>query len=429
LEHGHRGRNIIIMRNLAVVGAQWGDEGKGKIVDLVSLHYDIVARYQGGHNAGHTVVIQGNSYILQLIPSGMLRGGKIGLIGNGVVIEPSALIKEIAKMEQAGFRFDDRLYISDRCHVILPHHLWREQESEKSQKIGTTMRGIGPAYEDKAARRGFRISDFLQPDFQEHLGEIYKRDFGGKGSDFIAQIPQLGKQIQNYVCNCSAFLAKAIQEGKSLLFEGAQGTMLDVDHGTYPYVTSSSCAAGGISTGLGIGPKYVHKVMGVSKAYVTRVGGGPLPTELNDETGDYIRKKGKEFGAVTGRPRRCGWLDLVALKYAVQINGMDVLCITKLDILDELERIQVCIRYDSTTETTEFPASAAILETYRPILKSFAGWNSNTYALRKLEELPKQARRYLEFIEDYLQIPVALISTSPERDDTILFPAFDTLFH
>src|SRR5262245_6208753 len=240
------------MTNLAVIGAQWGDEGKGKIVDLVSLHYDIVARYQGGHNAGHTVMIQGKSYILQLIPSGMMRGGKVGVIGNGVVIEPDALLQEIRRMEAAGFSFDGRLHISDRAHLILPHHRWREQEEEKKQKIGTTMRGIGPAYEDKAARRGFRVCDLMQPDFEKQLRELY----GSKqeAEPFLARIPEFRDEFKKYICNCSALLSKAIQEGKSILFEGAQGTMLDLDHGTYPYVTSSSCAAGGISTGLGIGP-------------------------------------------------------------------------------------------------------------------------------------------------------------------------------
>jgi adenylosuccinate synthase len=414
------------MANLAIVGAQWGDEGKGKIVDLVSLHYDIVARYQGGHNAGHTVVIEGKSYILQLIPSGMFRGGKVGVIGNGVVIEPSALLAEIKKMEESGFSFDGRLNISDRAHVILPHHRWREQESEKTQKIGTTLRGIGPAYEDKASRRGFRISDLLQSDFEERLRSLYATK--PEGNEFLSRIPEFQQQLGRYECNCSSFLAGEIQKGKNLLFEGAQGTMLDVDHGTYPYVTSSSCAAGGISTGLGIGPKHVHKVLGVSKAYATRVGSGPFPSELSDETGETIRKRGKEFGSVTGRPRRCGWLDLVALKYASQINAMDALCITKLDILDVFDEIAVCVEYDlNGSKTYEFPASNDQVERCKPVFRTFPGWKSNTYGLRKLTDLPMQARKYLEFIEEYLSVPVAMISTSPERDDTIFYPAFDTL--
>jgi adenylosuccinate synthase len=414
------------MPNLAVIGAQWGDEGKGKIVDLVSLHFDIVARYQGGHNAGHTVVIEGKSYILQLIPSGMFRGGKIGVIGNGVVIEPSALLAEIAKMEQSGFSFEGRLHISDRAHLILPHHRWREQESEKTQKIGTTLRGIGPAYEDKAARRGFRISDLLQTDFARRLGEQYEGKTEGK--EFLSRIPEFRAELGKYVCNCSSFLSEALGKEKRLLFEGAQGTMLDVDHGTYPYVTSSSCAAGGISTGLGIGPKYVHKVLGVSKAYATRVGSGPFPSELKDSTGDIIRQRGKEFGSITGRPRRCGWLDLVALRYAAQINGMDALCITKLDILDEFDEIAVCVEYDSQSrKIQEFPATNSDVELCQPVLRKFPGWKSNTYGLRKVSELPVQARKYLEFIEEFLKVPVAMISTSPERDDTVFYPAFDTL--
>jgi len=413
------------MTNLAVVGAQWGDEGKGKIVDLVSLHFDVVARYQGGHNAGHTVVIEGKSYILQLIPSGMFRGGKIGVIGNGVVIEPSALLAEIHKMENSGFNFDGQLNISDRANLILPHHRWREQEEEKKQKIGTTMRGIGPCYEDKAGRRGYRVCDLMQSDFESRLRAQYE---GRDAEEFFTQVPVFRREIGKYVCNCSAFLANAIREQKRLLFEGAQGTMLDLDHGTYPFVTSSSCAAGGISTGLGIGPKAVHKVLGVSKAYATRVGSGPFPSELHDAIGDFIRNKGKEFGSITGRPRRCGWLDLVALKYAAQINGMDALCITKLDILDELDEINVCVAYEIRGERTEeFPASASLTGQCRPVLKSFPGWKSVTYALRELSRLPSNARKYLEFVEEYLRTPVAMISTSPERDDTIFYPAFDTI--
>jgi adenylosuccinate synthase len=411
------------MPNLAIVGAQWGDEGKGKIVDLVSLHFDIVGRYQGGHNAGHTVVIEGKSYILQLIPSGMFRGGKEGVIGNGVVIEPSALLAEIRKMQDSGFTLENRLYISDRAHLILPHHRWQEQEAEKKQNIGTTMRGIGPAYEDKAARRGFRVCDLLQSDFADRLGSLYAGK--GEAGEFLSRIPEFQKEFSRYACNCSAFLAAAIGQQKRLLFEGAQGTMLDVDHGTYPFVTSSSCAAGGISTGLGIGPKHVHKVLGVSKAYATRVGSGPFPSELKDSVGDFIRNKGREFGSITGRPRRCGWIDLVALKYAIQINGMDALCITKLDILDELAEVNACVGYEiDGKEITSFPA---YLENCRPVLKTFDGWKSNTYGLRKIVDLPSKAREYLDFLEEFLHTPVALLSTSPERDDTVFFPAFDTL--
>lgn len=414
------------MPNLAVVGAQWGDEGKGKIVDLVSLHFDVVARYQGGHNAGHTVVIQGKSYVLQLIPSGMFRGGKIGLIGTGVVIEPNALIREVRKMRDAGFQLDNRLLVSDRAHLVLPHHLWKEQEEEKQLKIGTTMKGIGPCYEEKAGRRGYRVADLIQSDFGQRMGEVYGNR--PEAAEFLATIPELQSSIKPYVCHGSAFLNNAIREGKSLLFEGAQGTMLDLDHGTYPFVTSSSCAAGGISSGLGIGPKHVHKVLGVSKAYVTRVGGGPLPTELLNETGEYMRKKGHEYGAVTGRPRRCGWLDLVALRYSAQINGMDALCITKLDILDELDEINVCTGYRTAEgEEQDFPASLGLLEQCEPIYKTFPGWKTNTFALRRLSDLPAAARTYISFLEDHMQIPVAMISTSPERDDTVFYPSFDSL--
>lgn len=415
------------MSNLAIIGAQWGDEGKGKIVDLVSLHFDIVARYQGGHNAGHTVVIEGKSYVLQLIPSGMFRGGKHGVIGNGVVIEPTALLAEIHRMEEAGFSFQDRLHISDRAHLILPHHKWRELESEKKQAIGTTMRGIGPCYEDKAGRRGYRVSDLVQADFEKKLREVYEGN--PQADEFLKQIPTFQNEFKKYVCHCSSFLSDAMHQGKRLLFEGAQGTMLDVDHGTYPFVTSSSCAAGGIAAGLGIGPGAVHKVLGISKAYVTRVGGGPLPTELNNDTGELIRQRGKEFGAVTGRPRRCGWLDLIALKYAVQINGLDALCITKLDILDALDEIQLCTGYRSKdgSEVKDFPASLDLLAECAPVYKKFEGWKSNTFAIRKLEDVPQLARQYLQFIEEYLQVPIAMLSTSPERDDTIFYPSFDTL--
>ncbi len=414
------------MSNLAVIGAQWGDEGKGKIVDLVSLHFDIVARYQGGHNAGHTVVIEGKSYILQLIPSGMFRGGKVGVIGNGVVIEPSALLAEMHKMENSGFSFEGRLHISDRAHLILPHHRWREQETEKTQKIGTTLRGIGPTYEDKAARKGYRISDLMQPDFRQRLESLYGDR--ADASEFISRTEEFRVKLAQYVCNCSSFLAEAIRQGKRLLFEGAQGTMLDVDHGTYPFVTSSSCAAGGISTGLGIGPKYIHRVLGVSKAYATRVGSGPFPSELQNEIGDTIRNRGREFGSITGRPRRCGWLDLVGLKYAAQINGMDAVCITKLDILDVFDEISVCIEYELDGERIqEFPASFQAVERIHPVWRTFPGWKCNTFALRKLNDLPVKARKYLDFVEEFIQVPVAMISTSPERDDTIFYPAFDTL--
>jgi len=414
------------MSNLAVIGAQWGDEGKGKIVDLVSLHFDIVARYQGGHNAGHTVVIEGKTYILQLIPSGMFRGGKIGIIGNGVVIEPNALLTEIKKMEAAGFRFEGRLHISDRAHLILPHHRWREKESEKIQNIGTTLRGIGPTYEDKSARRGMRVCDLMQSNFADRLLPMYKGN--AEGEEFLEQVPKFRAEFSKYACNCSSFLAEAIRNEKRLLFEGAQATMLDVDHGTYPFVTSSSCAAGGISTGLGIGPKHIHKVLGVSKAYATRVGSGPFPSELTDLTGDKIRNRGKEFGSITGRPRRCGWLDLVALKYATQISGMDALCITKLDILDEFDEIAAGVEYDLDGEKIhEFPASYEAVERCSVHLRKFPGWKSNTYGLKKLDNFPLNARKYLDFIEDYLQVPVAMLSTSPERDDTIFFPAFDTI--
>jgi adenylosuccinate synthase len=348
------------------------------------------------------------------------------VIGNGVVIAPSALLAEIKKMESSGFYFENRLHISDRAHLILPHHLWRERESEKTMNIGTTLRGIGPTYEDKAARRGFRVCDLLNSNFEDRLQPIYE----GKpeGEEFLAQVPAYRKEFAKYVCNCSSFLADAIQQNKRLLFEGAQATMLDVDHGTYPFVTSSSCAAGGISTGLGIGPKHIHKVLGVSKAYATRVGSGPFPSELKDSTGDSIRNRGKEFGSITGRPRRCGWLDLVALKYAVQINGMDALCITKLDILDEFDEIGVCTEYELEGERIrEFPASSDRVENCSVILRKFPGWKSNTYGLRKLSDLPSSARKYLDFIEDYLQVPIAMLSTSPERDDTIFYPAFDTI--
>jgi adenylosuccinate synthase len=414
------------MANLAVVGAQWGDEGKGKIVDLVSLHFDIVARYQGGHNAGHTVVIEGKSYILQLIPSGMFRGGKVGVIGNGVVIEPNALLNEIKKMEASGFTFEGRLHISDRAHLILPHHRWREKEAEKTQNIGTTLRGIGPAYEDKAGRRGMRVCDLMQSNFADRLATLYQGN--AEGEEFLAQIPRFRTEFAKYATNTSAFLADAIRQEKRLLFEGAQATMLDVDHGTYPFVTSSSCAAGGISTGLGIGPKYIHKVLGVSKAYATRVGSGPFPSELKDAQGDLIRNRGKEFGSITGRPRRCGWLDLVALKYATQISGMDALCITKLDILDAFDEIAAAVEYDiQGNRTREFPASCDDVESCSVVLRKFPGWKTNTFGIRTIQDLPTNARKYLDFIEDYLQVPVAMLSTSPERDDTIFFPAFDTI--
>ena len=425
------------MSNIVIVGAQWGDEGKGKIVDLLSEKFDIVARYQGGHNAGHTVEIGTKQFVLQLIPCGLLRPGKKGVIGNGVVLDPAALLKEIDMLEKAGISIAGRLFISNRTHLIFPYHRLLEKASENSNKresIGTTLRGIGPTYEDKFGRRGIRVGDiFNEENFRRlidlavadkqvtlgMLGSNEKLDSRVIADEYVA----LCGRLKPYVADTSLLLNRWMAAGESVMFEGAQGTMLDVDHGTYPFVTSSSASAGGVCSGLGVGPTRIGGVVGVSKAYTTRVGGGPFPTEDKGAAGEEIRQRGREFGAVTGRPRRCGWFDVPVLRYSATVNGLDSLIVTKLDILDTLDEIPVCTGFViNGSRSEEFPSQVKELAKVQPVYLKLPGWKSNTYGLTRWEDLPKQACGYLEFIREQLGVEIALVSTGPERSQEILLP-------
>ena len=418
------------MMNLAVLGAQWGDEGKGKIVDLLTPNFDIVARYQGGHNAGHTVYVGGTKFILRLIPSGVLHPGVTCVIGNGVVVDPLALLAEVDELTTRGVDVEGRIVISDKAHLILPYHRDLELLSEArrgDRKIGTTSRGIGPAYEDKIARRGIRAGDLADPhaleqDIRDNV-TARNRLVQDTTMDWRAVLEQLlvhGARIRPWVRDVSLMLSEAIRDGRSILFEGAQGTLLDIDHGTYPFVTSSNASIGGVCTGLGVGPRAVGGVLGVAKAYTTRVGEGPLPTELSGEMGNRLRESGHEYGAVTGRPRRCGWYDAVALRYSVRINGLDALALTKLDVLDGLERIDICTAYRSEGRTLQdFPSDIARLSACEPVYETMPGWPTPTRGVRRFADLPAAARRYVARLEEVSGVPVAVISTGSERDDTI----------
>jgi adenylosuccinate synthase len=416
--------------NLAVLGAQWGDEGKGKIVDLLTPGFDIVARYQGGHNAGHTVYVGGTKFILRLIPSGILHPGITCVIGNGVVVDPQALLAEVDELVNKGVNIDNRIVISDKAHLILPYHRDLDLLSEArrgERKIGTTSRGIGPAYEDKIARRGIRAADLadakaLEQDVRDNV-MARNRLVQDTTMDWRPVLDQLltdGARIRPWVRDVSLMLSEAMHDGKSVLFEGAQGTLLDIDHGTYPYVTSSNASVGGVCTGLGISPRLIGGVLGVAKAYTTRVGEGPLPTELFGEMGERLRESGHEYGAVTGRPRRCGWYDAVAIRYSVRINGLDALALTKLDVLDGVERLDICTAYRCGSQTlTEFPSDIARLASCKPVYETMPGWSSPTRGLRRFGDLPEAARRYVSRLEEVSSVPIALISTGSERDDTI----------
>jgi adenylosuccinate synthase len=417
--------------NIVVLGAQWGDEGKGKIVDLLAPRFSIVARYQGGHNAGHTVYVRGAKFILRLIPSGILHDGITCAIGNGVVIDPHALLAEVRELEKNGIHVGDRLVISDRAHLILPYHRELDVLSEArrgERKIGTTSRGIGPAYEDKVARRGIRIGDLQDFDALAeaitHNVDARNRIIEGKPMDadtVLADLKEQWEQIRGWVIDVSLFLARAQAEGRRILFEGAQGTLLDIDHGTYPYVTSSSATAGGVCTGLGVGPRTINGVLGVVKAYTTRVGEGPLVSELHGAEGDRLREKGGEFGAVTGRPRRCGWFDAVAVRYAARINGLDALAVTKMDVLDGMDQIPICAAYRHRGRTiTEFPGDIAQLAACEPVYESMPGWSEPTKGVRRFDALPVDARNYIARLEQLTGVPAAVISTGSEREDTII---------
>ncbi len=423
------------MSNLIVLGAQWGDEGKGKIVDLLSEKFHAVARYQGGHNAGHTVYIGETKYVLKLIPSGVLRPGVVAIIGNGVVIDPGALLEEIATLEAAGVDVKSQLKISTRAHVIFPFHRTLEKMSEGREDrtaIGTTSRGIGPCYEDKVARRGIRIADLVDPDFEklyrslaedkELIAKAFQISEPGDFSQIMAQYRRYADDIRPLAYDTAHLLNSMIGDGKSVLFEGAQGTMLDIDFGTYPFVTSSSAAAGGACTGTGVAPTKIDGILGVSKAYITRVGAGPFPSEEHGPLGEQIRTAGQEFGAVTGRPRRCGWFDVPLLRYTAEVNGFDSLIITKLDVLDELEEIPVCVAYEVDGQVmTQMPASTRRMEAIKPVFERLPGWRRSTRGTTRLEDLPNEAKRYLEFLEAKTGIEIGSVSNGPERNETMIF--------
>ena len=420
--------------NIAVIGAQWGDEGKGKIVDLLTSNVSIVARYQGGHNAGHTVNVGAARFILHLLPSGILHPGVRCVIGNGVVVDPQALFAEIETLATQGVEVGDRLLISDKAHVILPYHRELEMLAETRRgddRIGTTSRGIGPSYEDKVGRRGIRVGDLGDTSDDGPLAAavrenvlIRNRAIGGAETDWRtlhAALRMAWTRLERCVGDVSLFLTTAMQAGERVLFEGAQGTLLDIDHGTYPFVSSSNATVGGICTGLGVGPRAIGAVLGVAKAYTTRVGEGPLPTELHGESGDRLRESGREYGASTGRPRRCGWYDAVAVRYAVRVNGLDALAVTKLDVLDGLDEIPLCTAYRHRDGiVTEFPSTGAMVAACEPVYEMLPGWSIPTAGVRRYGDLPPEAKTYLRRIKEVTGVPIAIVSTGSDRSDTIL---------
>ncbi|MHB1949577.1 MAG: adenylosuccinate synthase [Gammaproteobacteria bacterium] len=420
---------------IVILGSQWGDEGKGKIVDLLMEKASVVARFQGGHNAGHTLVIDGKKTVLRLIPSGILHSHVQCLIGNGVVLSPTALLQEIGELESRGIPVTERLRISEACILIMPYHVALDQAREKAKghaKIGTTGRGIGPAYEDKVARRALRFGDlFDEKRFASKLQEVldyhnfilqhYHQhetlDYRQLLESTLALVPQL----EPMKADVSALLAEHRQQGKHILFEGAQGTLLDVDHGTYPYVTSSNTVAGAASVGSGFGPRYIDYVLGITKAYTTRVGSGPFPTELQDDTGKRLAERGNEFGSVTGRPRRCGWLDMVLLRRSHQLNSFSGLCVTKLDVLDGLDTVRICTAYRLNGKTiTQLPTDASELAACEPIYEDLPGWKESTFGVKTFNELPQNAKKYLLRLEELAGVPIDIISTGPDRNETIM---------
>jgi adenylosuccinate synthase len=428
-------------KTAVIVGAQWGDEGKGKIVDVLSHNFSVVARYAGGHNAGHTVIINGKKFILQLVPCGVLRTGCRSVIGNGVVLDPLAFLKEVGSLREAGVQVDGNLFVSNRAHVILPYHRMIELAAENAPgrvKIGTTSRGIGPAYEDKMGRRGLRVADLLDLKLlKKHIENAVREKnmiahalFNTEPLDpdkMYTEYAQAAEKVAPFVCDTAMLLNQALNQGESILFEGAQGTMLDIDHGTYPFVTSSSATSGGAVIGTGIAPNAINSVIGITKAYCTRVGEGPFPSEDKGDSGDNLRKRGNEYGAVTGRPRRTGWLDLPLLRYSGMINGTNWLVVTKLDVLDELAEIPVCVGYKIDGKpTAEAPAHASGYEEIECVYEKLPGWRTSTEGIVQFDKLPKAAREYLAFIEKEAGARVGMISTGPDRDHTILVDDFIT---
>jgi adenylosuccinate synthase len=408
-------------RNLTVIGAQCGEEGKGKIVDLLTPRFSIVARYQGGHNAGHTVYVRGQKFVLHLIPSGILHPGVSCVIGNGVVVDPTALFAEVDELARLGVAVDGRLFLSDRAHLILPYHRELDVLSEArrgERRIGTTSRGIGPAYEDKIARRGIR-EDGVRENVKARNRVI--KDTTLDWQQVYDELVAFSERIKPWVVDASLMLTAAMAEGRSIMFEGAQGTLLDIDHGTYPFVTSSNASAGGVCTGLGVPPKAVGTVLGVVKAYTTRVGEGPLPTELTGEMGDRLRESGQEYGASTGRPRRCGWYDAVAVRFSARVSGIDTLALTKLDVLDGLEEIQLCTRYRLGDRVLQdFPADLKLLAACEPVYERLPGWTSPTRGARDFDALPAEAKGYVRRLEEVTGVPAGIISTGSDREETII---------
>jgi adenylosuccinate synthase len=425
---------------IVIIGAQWGDEGKGKVVDLLADRFDIVARYQGGHNAGHSVYVGDRAFVLRLLPSGIIHEDKTCVLGNGMVIDPKAFFEEVDQMGSLGISITpERLKVSSRAHLIMPYHRALDHTSEErlgNEKIGTTLRGIGPAYEDKAGRRGIRVSDALSPDVlklrvERNLEEANRIIvlYGQqplRADEILAEISPLVERLRPFVTETSHFLAGAKREKKKILLEGAQATLLDVDHGTYPYVTSSNPTAGGASVGAGIPPHHITGVLGIVRTYATRVGEGPFPTEMLDAEEDManlIRQRGNEYGSVTKRPRRCGWFDAVATKYAAELNGFDSVALTKLDVLDALEEIKVCVGYEINGERTDmFPAVAQDLANIKPVYETLEGWKADTLGVTKFEDLPEKAQKYVQFLSDSIGVEIGLISTGPERDQTVILP-------
>jgi adenylosuccinate synthase len=426
-------------KTAVIVGAQWGDEGKGKIVDVLSNGFSIVARYAGGHNAGHTVIIRDKRFVLQLVPCGVLRPGCRSVIGNGVVLDPLAFLKEVGALRQAGVQVDGNLFVSNRAHVILPYHRMIEMGAENAPgrvKIGTTSRGIGPAYEDKMGRRGLRVADLLDSTLLRTTIENACREknmiahalFNSEPLDADAmyrEYAEAAEKIKPFVTDTADLINRALAAGESVMFEGAQGTMLDIDHGTYPFVTSSSATAGGAVTGTGVPPNAIQTVIGVTKAYCTRVGEGPFPSEIDGPVAEQLRVKGNEYGAVTGRPRRCGWVDLPLLRYAQMINGVNWWVVTKLDVLDDLDEVPVCVGYKIDGKKTDtVPALATGFEQVQPVYEKMPGWKKSTEGITEFSKLPKRAQEYLRFLEKESGAKIGMVSTGPDRDQTIFIPEF-----
>ena len=420
--------------NIAVLGAQWGDEGKGKIVDMLTPHFSAVARYQGGHNAGHTVYVQGKKFVLHLIPSGILHPGVTCLIGNGVVIDPQALFAEVEELGRGGITVDGRLKISEKAHVILPYHRELDVLSEArrgERKIGTTSRGIGPAYEDKIGRRGIRVCDLLgdrnalADEVRENVSARNRaiKDSTLDWKPVFDQVVAHGERMRPWVADVSLYLHGMMAEGKSVMFEGAQATLLDIDHGTYPFVTSSNASIGGVCTGLGVPPRAIGGVLGVAKAYTTRVGEGPLPTELSGDLADRLRESGQEYGASTGRPRRCGWYDAVVVRYSARVNGLDAVALTKLDVLDGLPEVLICTGYKTSGGTmSDFPADLRLLNGAEPVYERLPGWSTPTKGVTMFDQLPAGAQRYVRRLEEVSGVDCAIISTGSDRSETIVKP-------